>query len=547
MKKLLSSLLCLSMMMALTACGGSERDTTTLRAAQGGDIEIMDPAIVDDSVTANVLAQMYEGLYKLDKDGNAIPNVATDAPEISEDGLTYTIKLNEGYKWSDGEPLTANDYIYAWKRAAAMGTADAYYSQFINKIVNGGTGEKLKNIDALGEFGAVATDDYTIQITLNQKCAYFASLLTNTVFYPVRQDVVEKDGGNPLESTWANREDCPTNGAFRATKIDSKDEVILTKNEEYHAADEVTFETISFKVMADASSQTSAFQSGEIDWASSINLETVNADDELKDCLYAIDPFVCNYYVLINAGDENVEGDDYSDALKDADIRAAISYAIDREAVLQVSGKGEFAYELNNLVPVGIPGANGDFTTENGNNYAGGYDLAKAQEIMKSKGYSEDNMLELTYSYNDTPMHKDVAQALQDSLKKAYINLKADQAELQTFFDNRDKGNFELARHAMTADFLDPMAYLSMYYGANTAGNTVDDAKYEALIDEAETLDGEARYAKLAEAEKYLVQDMHYVIPLFGYTDPFLKASDLEGITSSPEGHYDLTRAKFAE
>ncbi len=547
MKKLLSSLLCFSMLLGLTACGGSSRDTTTLRAAQGGDIEIMDPAIVDDSVTANVLAQMYEGLYKLDKDGNAIPNVATDAPEVSEDGLTYTIKLNEGYKWSDGEPLTAKDYIYAWKRAAAMGTADAYYSQFINKIVNGGTGEKLESIDDLGEFGAVATDDYTITITLNQKCAYFASLLTNTVFYPVRQDAVEKDGASPLESTWANRTDIPTNGAFRATKIDSKDEVVLTKNKKYHAAKEVSLETISFKVMADASSQTSAFQSGEIDWASSINLETVNADEELKECLYAIDPFVCNYYVLFNAGDENTADDDYSDALKDVEIREAISLAIDRKAVLKVSGKGEYAYELNNLVPVGIPGADGDYTTGNGNDYSGGYDLDKAKAIMESKGYNKDNMLTLKYSYNDNPMHKDVAQALQSSLKKAYIDLKADQAELQTFFDNRDKGKFELARHAMTADFLDPMAYLSMYYGANTAANTVDDKKFEALIDEAEKLDGAARYAKLAEAEKYLVQDMHYVVPLFGYTDPFLKASDLEGITSSPEGHYDLTRAKFAE
>ena len=106
MKKLLGSLLCLAMVVGLTGCGdgGSEReDKTTLRTAKGGDIEVMDPAIVDDSVTANVLCQMYEGLYKLDKDGNAVPNVAVDMPTISEDGLTYTIKLNEGIKWSDGQ------------------------------------------------------------------------------------------------------------------------------------------------------------------------------------------------------------------------------------------------------------------------------------------------------------------------------------------------------------------------------------------------------------------------------------------------------------
>lgn len=541
MKKLLSSVLCLVMLFSLAGCGGSERDTSKIRVASGGDIEILDPAIVDDSVTANVLAQMYEGLYKLDSKGNAKPNVATDMPEISEDGLTYTIKLNKGYKWSDGEALTAKDYIYAWKRATAMGTGTAYYSQFISdNILNGGTGAALESMDELADFGAVATDDTTITITLKQKCAYFTSLLTNTVFYPVRQSAVEKDGASPLKSTWADATDVPTNGAFRATKVDSKDEVVLERNADYHAADEVKIETISFKVMSESNSQTSAFQSGQLDFASSVNSETVAGDETLKEQTYLITPFVCNYYVLLNSGEENT-----NPVLKDADIRKAFSLAIDRKAVLKASGKGEYAYELNNLVPIGIPGADGDFTEEAGNNYTGGYDLDAAKAIMESKGYSANNMLTLTYSYNDVPMHKDVAQAMQASLKKAYINLELKVAELQTFFTQRDKGEFETCRHAMTADFLDPMAYLSMYQGFDKAGNTVDDATFEAMLNEANALDGAERMNKLHEAEKYLVETQRYVVPLFGYTDPFLKASDLEGITSSPEGHYDLTRAYY--
>lgn len=543
MKKLLSSLLCFAMVLGLTACGGSEgrADKTTLYAAQGGDIEIMDPAIVDDSVTANVLGQMYEGLYKLDSNGNPVANVATGDPVVSDDGLTYTITIKDNCTWSDGQPLKASDFVYAWKRAAAMGTADAYYSQFINKIKNGGDGSALKSMDKLGEFGAVAKDDTTIVITLKEKCAYFHSLLTNTVFYPVRQDAVEKDGGNPLTSTWADRTDIPTNGAFTATYIDSKDRVELTKNPNYYLADEVKLEKIEFKVMADASSQTSAFQADQIQWASTVNLETAMNDEDLKAQLYAIDPFVCNYYVLLNAGDEIALG---NKVLDDVEIRKAIAMGIDREAVIQASGKGDYAYELYNLVPKGIPGVEGDFTTENGN-FSAAYDVEGAKKIMESKGYTEANPLKLTYKYNDSPMHKDVAQALQDSLKKINIDLELKVSELQTFFAERDEGKFEMARHAMTADFLDPMAYLSMYVGENTAGNTVDDDKYESLIAAAEKLAGAERTKKLAEAEKYLVQEMQYVIPLFGYTDPFLKAADLEGITSSPEGHYDLTRAYF--
>lgn len=542
MKKLLSSLLCFAMVLGLTACGDAGReDKTTLYAAQGGDIEIMDPAIVDDTVTANVLNQMYEGLYKLDQNGNPVANVATGDAEVSADGLTYTITLKEGIKWSDGQPLVAGDYIYAWKRAAAMGTADAYYSQFINKIKNGGDGSTLKSMDELKDFGAVAETDTKIVITLKEKCAYFQSLLTNTVFYPVRKDAVEKDGGNPLKSNWADRTDIPTNGAFTATYIDSKDRVELTKNANYHSADQVKLEKIEFKVMADASSQTSAFQADEIQWASTVNLETANADETLKAQLYEIKPFVCNYFVLFNAGDEAALG---NEVLKDVEIRKAIAMGLNREEIAKASGKGQYAYPLYNLVPEGIPGVEGDFTTENGK-YAPEYNAEEAKKILTAKGYTAENPLKLSYYYNDTPMHKDVAQAMQASLKAINVDLQLKVGELQTFFADRDEGKFELARHAMTADFLDPMAYLSMYYGKNTAANTVDDTKYEAMIDAAEKLTGADRTKKLAEAEKYLVQEMQYVVPLFGYSDPFLCASDLKGITSSPEGHYDLTRAYF--
>lgn len=542
MKKLLSSLLCFAMVLGLTACGDAGReDKTTLYAAQGGDIEIMDPAIVDDSVTANVLNQMYEGLYKLDQNGNPVANVATGDAEVSADGLTYTITLKEGIKWSDGQPLVAGDFIYAWKRAAAMGTADAYYSQFINKIKNGGDGSTLKSMDELKDFGAVAETDTKIVITLKEKCAYFQSLLTSTVFYPVRKDAVEKDGGNPLKSNWADRTDIPTNGAFTATYIDSKDRVELTKNANYHSADQVKLEKIEFKVMADASSQTSAFQADEIQWASTVNLETANADETLKAQLYEIKPFVCNYFVLFNAGDEAALG---NEVLKDVEIRKAIAMGLNREEIVKASGKGQYAYPLYNLVPEGIPGVEGDFTTENGK-YAPEYNAEEAKKILTAKGYTAENPLKLSYYYNDSPMHKDVAQAMQASLKAINVDLQLKVGELQTFFADRDEGKFELARHAMTADFLDPMAYLSMYYGKNTAANTVDDTKYEAMIDAAEKLTGADRTKKLAEAEKYLVQEMQYVVPLFGYSDPFLCASDLKGITSSPEGHYDLTRAYF--
>lgn len=552
MKKLMAyGLSFLMALTCLTGCGGGEQ--ADLRVAVGGDTDDLDPAIVDDSITANILAQVYEGLYELDTDGNVVPNLATDMPEISEDGLTYTIKMRGDTKWSDGKPVKASDFIFAWKRAVLT---QGYYTQFIWQYITGTshmvtdkkTGKESEQpytkMSELKDFGAVALDDTTIQITLKAKCPYFTALLTNTVFYPIREDYVNENAkeGNLTDSTWANNEDVPYNGAFKVTSVNTKDEVFMVKNEEFYDAENVSLNSISFKVMADIESQTSAFQSGDIDFATSCNIDTINADKDLKKQSWKIDPFVCNYYVLVNAGEENT-----NEALKDPDIRNAIGLSINRKDVLKALGYGENAYELSGLIPKGIPGATGDFREEqDAVKKLAEYNLDEAKAIMESKGYSEDNMLTLTYKYNDNTMHKNVAQSIQASMKEAYIDLQLVATEKEAFFDERDKGDFELCRHAMTADFIDPMAYLSMYVGKTTLGNTVDDATFEEMVANANAIDDHTgRMNALHEAENYLVGEQHYIIPLFGYTEPYLLSSKVSGITHSPEGHYQLAYAKI--
>ena len=552
MKKILASTAALAMVATtLTGCGGSgditaESGKTNLTVAVGGDFALPDPAIVDDSITANVLAQCYDGLYKLDKDGNVVANLAEDLPTISEDGLTYTIKLKDGLTWSDGTPLTAEDFVWSWKRAM---TTEGYYTNFMYGYIAGTTGEdgnpytNMEDLDA--NMGVRAVDDTTIEITLKMAAPYFTSMLTNTVFYPVKQDEV---GSDPSSSEWAQNAsaDDPivTNGAFEITGVNIKDAITLSKSENYSDADNVQLETIEFKVMGDLDSQTQAFISGEVDFATAVNVEQINNDEQLQGHVYAIDPFVCNYFVLVNAGKENDGSTDGLAALKDVEIRQAISMAIGRTTARNAYGYGDdYSYDLYALIPSGIPDAEGnDFYEQGGHLIEDDVEAAKA--IMESKGYSEDNMLTLTYKYNNLATHKAVAEAMQASLREIYIDLQLSGSEKEAFFDDRDAGNFELARHAMTADYLDPMCYLSMYVGSTTSGNTVDDPEFEQMVNEANLLSGQERMEKLHEAEAYLVEQ-GYVIPLFGYTEPFLKVKNLTGITSSPEGHYDLTHAYF--
>lgn len=552
MKKILASTAALAMVATtLTGCGGSgditaESGKTNLTVAVGGDFALPDPAIVDDSITANVLAQCYDGLYKLDKDGNVVANLAEDLPTISEDGLTYTIKLKDGLTWSDGTPLTAEDFVWSWKRAM---TTEGYYTNFMYGYIAGTTGEdgnpytNIEDLDA--NMGVRAVDDTTIEITLKMAAPYFTSMLTNTVFYPVKQDEV---GSDPSSSEWAQNAsaDDPivTNGAFEITGVNIKDAITLSKSENYSDADNVQLETIEFKVMGDLDSQTQAFISGEVDFATAVNVEQINNDEQLQGHVYAIDPFVCNYFVLVNAGKENDGSTDGLAALKDVEIRQAISMAIGRTTARNAYGYGDdYSYDLYALIPSGIPDAEGnDFYEQGGHLIEDDVEAAKA--IMESKGYSEDNMLTLTYKYNNLATHKAVAEAMQASLREIYIDLQLSGSEKEAFFNDRDAGNFELARHAMTADYLDPMCYLSMYVGSTTSGNTVDDPEFEQMVNEANLLSGQERMEKLHEAEAYLIEQ-GYIIPLFGYTEPFLKVKNLTGITSSPEGHYDLTHAYF--
>lgn len=547
MKKLLTFACCFLVLgTVLTGCGSGKKDGY-LYVAVGKNTALLDPSIVDDSVTANILNQTYEGLYRLGSDGKPVPAIAEGDPTVSEDGLTYTIKMKKGIKWSDGQELTAKDFVYSWKRAV---TTAGYYTNFIFNNIVGSSEMKDDKIapymtmDELKDFGAVATDDYTITITLKQATPYFHSLLTNTVFYPLREDVVGEDY---TKSNWAESKDVPTIGAFKYSSIKTEDEVVIVKNTEYHDADKVKLEGVSFKVMPDMDAETNAFEKGDIDFATSINKQTLNSKEELQKSKFVIDPFVCNYFILLNSGDENDQSTDGLKALKDPEIRKAINQAVDRTAILDVIGYGDSAYVLKGLIPSGIPGTTGDFREEaDAKGAYGEFNQAEAKATMEAKGYSDAKMLSLKYTYNDNQMHKDVAQRLQEDMKAIHIDLQLTTMDGEAFFGVRDNGEFEMARHAMTADFIDPMAYLSMYFGNTTLGNTVDDKTFEAMLDAANAeTDPNARLEKLHEAEAYLVQEKNYVVPLFGYSEPYLLNQKVKGITSSPEGHYDLRFAYF--
>lgn len=545
LKKLFVGLLAVAMSFSLAACSSGDKTTdtptteggetttettaykTTFTYAIGGEPSYFDPAVGSDSVTAFVINQIYFPLFYIGTDGSMV-NAACTSYDVSEDGLVYTLHLTEDNYWSDGKQVTAADYVYGMKHAINLGSADSTYSFFLTDNVVGAAEAVNTPTAEMDGVGIVATDDFTIEITLKKKCPYFNTLWAAGVFYPVREDFA-KDG----DYTWSDDASVPYNGPFHPISIDRASEIVLEKNPYFvnNADEEIVVEKMIVKVMADMDAELMAFQTGEIDFASAVDAATVYNLYEGKDELEAIDS-VINYYVMFNCSDVG----DANSALKDVNVRKALAYAIDRTQIVEALDAGDVYYPLYGFVPKGFAGNNGDFREEGGNLVD--YDPELSKQLLADAGYDESNPLELTYYYNQNTMHDTVAAVLKSELAKVNVNLTLKTGEIRTFFQDREDGLFELARGAMSADYMDTRTFLDMALSSYQATPTWGDETYDAMIAATDDLEGTERIDALHAAEEYLVGEQVYTLPLFGYKNVCLKKAGTTGQKGSPQANY---------
>lgn len=534
-RKIGISALAVLMAASTAACSGGGSDTggettsykTTFTYAIGGEPTYLDPAIASDSVTSYVTNQIYFPLFYIGTDGSMVNAACTDY-DVSEDGMTYTLYLTEDNYWSDGQQVTAADYVYGMKHALNLGAADSTYVFFLTDNVVNAAELETKPTSEMDDLGVKAVDDFTIEISLMKKCPYFDSLLAAGVFYPMREDYV-KDG----DYTWADDTSVPTNGPFHPVKIDRSSEVVMEKNEYFvnNSDQEIVVETMTAKVMADMDAELMAFQTEEIDFATSVDAATVYNIYAGQDELETTDS-VMNYYVNLNSkgtGDANP-------ALEDVNVRKAINYAVDREEIVEALNAGDIYYPLYGLIPKGFTGIDGDFREEGGDLV--GYDPEMAKELLAEAGYDESNPLELTYYYNQNTMHDTVAEVLKSQLAEVNINLTLKTGEIRTFFSDRSDGLFELARNAMSADYMDVRTFLDLALTSYQSTPTWGDETYDQMIAETDNLTGDERLQALHDAEEYLVGEMYYTLPLFGYKNVCLKKAGTTGQLGSPQANY---------
>lgn len=507
-KKLISVILCAAMCAAMfTGCGGSDdpavsgtseisSDSNASGSGEGisvcgGSEDSMDINISTTGTLEGLSAcrHIYEGLYKLDKDGKIVLGQASDV-QTSDDGLTYTFTLRDDITWSDGQPVKADDFIYGW--------------QYLKESA----GDYSSLLDVISD--AKASDDKTIVVTLAYPCAYLPSLLSFPSAYPVRKDYIDKYG----ESYATDPEKSVYNGAYVVTSWSHQQEMVMTARDDYYDASSITMPEISWELMSDPSTMLASYESGDIMYSNNYPSEEA---ERLQDKGLKFVPGYNTCCVMFNVGDKG------PDVLKDAKVRKALSLAIDRDRLIKIRNLDD---ELAvTYTPSGLTNDSGtefNSTCEpwfDASNYEG--NCEEARKLLEEAGYKDGKGFPaLSYIVNDDD-RKEMAEGIVNDWKEV---LGIDNITVETvdgFYAQRGDQDFDMAYFGWYMDYPDISNMLStMVTGASDSGYSskeYDDAYSKAIAEQ----DTEKQWKDYAECEKILSNDTP-IIPLYHSQSSFL-------------------------
>ena len=536
LKKLCAVVLAATLATSLfIGCGDSSSNSGSSSSNQqlvfnlGEDPETMDPTLNNSSGAGTMILNAFEGLMVLDENDQPVEGTA-ESMEVSEDGLVYTFKIREDAKWSDGEAVTADNFMYSWLRALNKETAAEYaYQLFYIK-----NAEKFYNGEATAEeVGINVIDEKTLEVTLETPTAYFPQLLAFTTYVPLREDIVS---ANP--EGWAtNPETYVSNGPFKLVQWDMKDQLVFEKNENYWDKDSVKLESLTFKLVTDDTTAYSELKAGNFDMVNSV--PTNEIEPGIEEGLVHVNPKLGNYYFAINVGKQDTLSEDVKEVLNNKLVRQALNLAIDRQEIIDNVGKAE-QIPAYSFVPQGI-------TDENGNDFASKeyYDpsdmegnIAKAKELLKEAGYENGNGIPtIELMYNSEGAHKDICQIIQQNWEEIGVNVELTNQEWAVFLNTRQQGDYQIARHGWIGDYIDPMTFLDLWVtggGNNDCG--FSNARYDELIAAAKVeTDSAKRLEMLREAEDILMDEMP-ILPIYYYTTVTAANENVKGVRISTLG-----------
>lgn len=543
------SLVSMSAVFLLSACGGNDESANSSNSDSEGDtpseqvvhytapteLSTMDTVMITDINSSNYLGQVVEGLLKIDEEGDPVPAIAADEGTVSEDGLTYTYTLRDDVVWSNGDPVTANDFVFAMQKLVNPETG-ASYSYLAETIEN--APEIMAGEKDVSELGVTANGDHEITFKLTQPTPYFKYLLAFTAFFPQNQTFVEEQGdryGTSSDTVLAN-------GPFTLENWDGTGLTWdLEKNEDYYAADEIMLDTINVQVIKETSTAVNLFEAGEVDNAQLTgDIVQQYADDE-------------NVVVQKKARTSYVEFNWDNEYLQNEKLREAIGLVINTDDLVNTL-LGDGSTEIDGFLPADFvtdPSTGEDFTEETGSFLS--YDPERAQELWEeAKSELGVDSISLSFVGDDDERSKKLSQYIQGQIQN---NLSGVSVELRNvpkknrlaIADDRD---FDLLLTGWGADFSDAINYMDLMYSDspyNEGGYANSD--YDALIDKAKTTNAnndEKRWEDLQQAHQILTDDFAFV-PLYQEAETQLRNPAVEGIIFNSVGvEFDLSRASVA-
>ncbi|MEB6601862.1 oligopeptide ABC transporter substrate-binding protein OppA [Klebsiella aerogenes] len=512
---ILSALITANVAMAADVPAGVQlADKQTLVRNNGAEVQSLDPHKIEGVPESNVNRDLFEGLVIGDLNGHPVPGVAESWD--NKDFKVWTFHIRKDAKWSDGSPVTAQDFVYSWQRLADPKTASPYasYLQY-GHVAN--VDEIIAGKKPATDLGVKAIDDKTFEVTLSEPVPYFYKLLVHPSVSPVPKAAIEKYG-----EKWTQPANIVTNGAYKLKDWVVNERIVLERNTNYWDNAKTVINQVTYLPISSEVTDVNRYRSGEIDMT--YNNMPIELFQKLKKEIPTevhVDPYLCTYYYEIN---------NQKAPFTDVRVRTALKLALDRDIIVnKVKNQGDLpAYSYTPPYTDGMKLVEPEWfkwSQEKRNE--------EAKKLLAEAGYTADKPLTFNLLYNTSDLHKKLAIAVASIWKKNLgANVKLENQEWKTFLDSRHQGTFDVARAGWCADYNEPTSFLNTML-SDSSNNTAHykSPAFDKIIGDTLQVTDEAKRAELyAQSEQQLDKDSA-IVPVYYYVNARLVKPWVGGYT----------------
>lgn len=522
----MSKLLCMAVLALTLAVAGNGHQPAlgaVLERGNDSDPETLDPHKTSTVAEAHILRDLFEGLVIHDMAGRTVPGVA-ERWTTSPDGTVHTFHLRTNAKWSNGEAVTAEDFVFSLRRIMAPDLGSKYANvlypikgaEAFNKSQPGATAEGI---------GVRAIDSRTLEITLERPTPYFLELLTHTTALPVHRGSIAQFG-----SAWVRPGNLVSNGAYRLVEFVPNGHIRAVKNTHFHAAADVTIDEVRFHPSPDSAAAARRFMAGELHMTTDIPADQVQFLRQRLGDQVKIAPYLGSTVLTINSKKKPFD---------DPRVRRALALAVDREFIAEEIWGGTMIAAYG-LVPPGIANY-GDLVEADFVSMSPSAREAEARKLLTGAGFGPGKPLRLELRYNITDNNRRMMVAIADQWKRVGVETRFISTDAKTHFAHlRDGGDFDVARYGWIADYSDPQNFLFLLQSDNlgfNVGRYVSKEYDDAMKEADRTIDIAARAKVLARAERIFLKDLPWV-PLLYFSTRNLVSNKITGFQSNSRGAY---------